>query len=467
MSKPISFGFGRQKSSQPAPNAGYAARKPPPISKGVTLTALRNDSDNEDEQEPRHESVTGFSSSGAILSQPKQETKELVIKNGGNGDWRRRGRKNLLPSEVQAQQQGGDVVMIERQEVSRANGLQFADASKDIESLDTNGGQPTALDPSQPGPRPKELTADEEALQALLDDGTGKPKSTAVIEQQGNSRLSFRDEIEDFRDDVASRPEPSTLEDYAAMPVEEFGLAMLRGMGQKRRARGEAIDLNPQTDDNPRKIRKQDGFLGIGAKPVSGTNVELGAWGKADMRKNHKGQGFFTPLMRVNNVTGETISEDELQKRIKDAKGQKGEEDWRRRRDRNLEHSGRDRDRDQGRDRDRKALTNGDDDYRDSMNSFSRPSSSKPDREHHRSKRDIVDSERDSSGSRREDERSKDRRRRDEDDYDSRRRDKHRDRHRDDDKYESSSSHRGHREKDRDRDRHKDSDGDRRHRDRR
>lgn len=362
MSKPISFGFGKQKPSGPAQSTGFAARKQT-VTKAPSLKALHNDSDNEDEEGPRHESVTGFTASGAILSQPVQDSKELVIKNTGNGDWRRRGRKNLLPSEVQAQRQGQNVVMVERDEVSKASGLQFVEPSDEPEAADTNGEQQTVVDRSEPDQPVKRLTADEEALQALLDDGTGKPKSTAVIEQQGNARLTVRDEIEDFRDDVASRPESSTLEDYAAMPVEEFGLAMLRGMGQKRRAKGEAIDLNTQKDGPPRKIRKQEGFLGIGAKPVAGADIELGAWGKADMRKNNRGQGFFTPVMLKNNKTGELISEEEMQKRLKESKGQKGEEDWRKRRDRNLEHS--------GRDRERKALTNGEDGYRDQMNSFS------------------------------------------------------------------------------------------------
>ena len=116
------------------------------------------------------------------------------------------------------------------------------------------------------------------------------------------------------------------------MPVEEFGMAMLRGMGQKRRANGEMVDLNPKVEDNPRKQRKQEGFLGIGAKAAPGTNgVELGAWGKADMRKNNKGEGFFTPLMRENKATGERISEDEFQKKLKESKSAKDDEDWRQR----------------------------------------------------------------------------------------------------------------------------------------
>ncbi|KAJ9493911.1 DNA primase large subunit Spp2 [Exophiala xenobiotica] len=462
MSKPISFGFGKQKSSAPAKGPILPARKTA-LANGRPKTALRHDSDNEDEEEPRHESVTGFSSGGAILSQPVQDSEELVIKNAGNSDWRRRGRKNLLPDEVQAQQQNGHVVVVERDEVSTTSGLQLAETGGKAVDVEGNGEQQTAPTENEAEAPHKDLTADEEALQALLDDGSGKPKSNAVIVQQENMH-TFRDETTDYREDVASRPDSSTLEEYAAMPVEEFGMAMLRGMGQKRRANGEVINFNPPADENPRKLRKQEGFLGIGAKPAPGTNgVELGAWGKADMRKNNKGQGFFTPLMRENKATGERISEDELQKRMKESKGQEKEEDWRQRRDRNLERSGRDDGRE--RERDRK---NGDDDYRDQMNSSSRSSSSKrdaDDRDTSRSRRDKDDRDYDVSRSRRDEDRSKDRRRRDDGDQDSRHRDRHKDRerYRDHDRYDSSSSHRSHRDRDRDRDRDKD----RRDRDRR
>ncbi|KIW17473.1 hypothetical protein PV08_04667 [Exophiala spinifera] len=455
MSKSISFGFGRQKPSAPTKGSIVPAKRPAALG-GRTRHALHHDSDDEDEEEPRHESVTGFSSSGAILSQPVQETKELVIKNPGNADWRRRGHKNLLPVEVQAQQENGSVVMVEKDEVSTASGLQFVAKQDDADKQSKEPVQPTTAHPTDTNEEPKQLTADEEALQALLDDGTGKPKSNAVIIQQGNMH-TFRDETQDYREDVASRPDSSTLEEYAAMPVEEFGMAMLRGMGQKRRANGEVINLD-RKDENQRKLRKQEGFLGIGAKAAPGTNgVELGAWGKADMRKNNKGEGFFTPLMRENKTTGERISEDELQKRLKESKGNEREEDWRQRRDRNLERSGRDKDRDR---------RNGDDDYRAQMNAFSRSGSAKRDSDDHhgsRSRRDRDDRDYESSKSRKDDDRAKDRRRRDDDDHDSRHRDRHRDkdRRREEDRYDSSSSHKSHRDRDRDRNRDRDRDRDR------
>ncbi len=448
MSKPISFGFGKSKVAAPT---RFSLSSAPPKQKATNGKSTLHDSDHEDDEEPKHESVTGFSTEGIILSKPVQEKPDFVIKNAGNGDWRRRG-KNLLPAEVQAVQNGA-AVMVEKDEVSKESGLQFAGAKDESDRVngDSTTHQPTADEP------PKKLTEDEAALAALLDDGSGRPKSDAVIQQRGNAALRAQDETADFRSDVATRPESSTLEDYAAMPVEEFGMAMLRGMGQKRRANGEVINLNEDQKDEPKK-RKQEGFLGIGAKAAPGADVELGAWGRADMRKNQKGEGFFIPLMRVNEKTGEKMTEEELQQRLKGVKSGKGDEDWRDRRDRNLERS--------GRNEDQRMLTNGDE-YRDQMNEFSRHSSSSRkdrgdrDRDHESSRsrrdRDRDDVDYDSSRSRRDWSQSKERRRRDDDDNDSRHRDKHRDRHRADDRYDSSSSHRS---------RHRDKGDDRRRRDR-
>ncbi|KAL0567228.1 hypothetical protein ABG067_009558, partial [Albugo candida] len=54
------------------------------------------------------------------------------------------------------------------------------------------------------------------------DDEDEKPKK--VIE--ANETLSFRDDVE-------NRPDETTMEDYEKIPVDEFGAALLRGLGWK------------------------------------------------------------------------------------------------------------------------------------------------------------------------------------------------------------------------------------------
>lgn len=463
-SKPISFGFGKPKgqSSSTSTSTSQSTSIPgstktsislptkakAPLHKSAPTHKIRpsalhgDDDDDQDDEEPKHEELTGFSSSGAILSKPVEQKKELVIENAGNQDWRRKAQarhgkgQNLLPAEVQAQKRGDDVVMVEKNEVSTASGLQFARAAE--KSAEASMPAPVNSEQdSTPAPKNTPKTADEEALQALLADDPNAPRGTAIIEAQDDARdYHAPGDPEDFASLVATHPDSSTLDEYAAMPVEEFGLAMLRGMGKKRRANGEVITLETAAEQKEVKKRKQDGYLGIGAKTAPGMEgVELGAWGKSDMRRNQKGQGFFTPVMVRDRETGETITEEELERRKKGAKHE-GDDDWRERRDRNLGKGS--------------EAKNGGGAYRDKMNEFSRRA---PDDD---GARELTRSKRHRSRSR---SRSRERRRRDDDDgYDSKSSRGHRDRDRDRD---------GHR-RDRDRDRERDYDrSGRRHRDRR
>lgn len=463
MSKPISFGFGKPKAptngpAKPPTSISIPSKKPATVAKPLGLksrSALHaDDDDGIDEDEPKHESVTGFSSTGAILSKPVEEKKVVVIENQGNGDWRRRGRggKNVLPEEERARRDGQDVVMIEKNEVSTASGLQFASASKEDDPVVKQSQQYLASTNGHQETKPK--TVDEEALQALLSDDPNAPRGTAVISISENKQLRPADELEDFRSDVASRPEVPSLDEYAAMPVEEFGLAMLRGMGKKRRANGEVINVEPEPEKKQDVIKKpkHEGFLGIGAKPAPGIEgVELGAWGKADMRKNNKGQGFFTPVMIRDRETGETITEEELERRKQARNGKDESEDWRTRKERDTEKDS--------------SARKGNGEYKDAMNGFSRRRKDEDSgHESSISRRDRDrDSDYDKSRSKRTRSRSRERRHRDDERYDSGslRRDKDRDHGRDRDRDRDRHRDR-HKERDRDHDR-----DDKRYRDRR
>lgn len=434
MSKPISISFGKSKTSlAPAPGSGLQGRKPISFTPKASKPALRHDSDDEDEEAPRHEEVTGFSADGVILGKPVEQKGALVIKNAGNGDWRTRGKKNLLPAEVQAQREAQakpKVVVVERNEVSNASGLQFAElkTGEVMTNGHTNGESIAASEPA------KVLTEDEIALQALLGQEAGEREKTAIIVQAANARPQSIAEADDFKADVASRPDIPTLDEYAAMPVEEFGLAMLRGMGQKRNANGEFKDYGSSHNKAPKIREARQGYLGIGAKAAPGAEAELGAWGKADLRKNKKGEGLYTPVMLRDKRTGEMITEEELEKRKEKSKqGIKKDEDGWNRKDRSPENGDR-----ISRNGEEKYITDKDD-YRDQMNEFSRNSSSRKDRDSEQSLRSERDRSR--SGER------------------SRRRNKYRD----DDRYDSGSSRRSyHRDRDVDRDRRREGERNRR-----
>lgn len=442
-----------------------------------------DDSDNDDETHPAAEAVTGFDTlTGAAIAADgtkiSTEKEKLVIPVASGNSWRektgvnvRAKGKNLLPKEVQAIREAekrgetaGDNV--EREGPSMAFGISFAQPGQG--EKETGDGDKEMNDADkEPAPAAEERklrTEDEIALQALIRETTGEVQrgSDLVIESakrdEGEDMGPGYDETNSFRADVEARPEPATLDQYNAIPVEEFGAALLRGMGWKD---GQSIGRgNYGSTANPTRPRipeRRPGFLGIGAKDPSGgkgAEVELGAWGKSSMRKGARNaekegggstEGVYMPIMMRNKQTGEYVTEEELRALQKEAKSRKVDKDdeWKERRDRNLEKSGRDKDRDR--------------DYK-------RHDYDNDDRYERRKGSSRRDRDRSSSGDRysKRDRRDKDDRYyRDRDSTKDRERER-RHRYRDDDRYSSrhSSSRR-----DRDRDRDSDRDSHRRRRD--
>src|SRR3984885_7340264 len=370
MSKPISISFGKSKTSlsgtNPPPPPTHLPCPAPEVA-STKPKLLGHDSDDEDElKQPVPEAVTGFAANGAILGERVPEKGQVVIKNAGNSDWRKRRRagKNALPHEVQAPI--GNTPVVEKDEVSKASGLQFAEKDARTTTAEGELAGTTNTNGTNPQGPARGQTEDEIALQALLQDGERGLNSNTVIAQKANANLVGAgpiDELGDYRADVASRPDSATLEDYAAMPVEEFGLALIRGMGTKRKANGQITNPSHGNATTPKVREPRPGYLGIGAKAAPGAEVELGAWGKTAMRKgmNSKtGDGLYTPVMLKDKRTGEMLTEEELQARKKEAKDRLNgkEEDWKERRDKNLERRGR------GGNGEQKRLMDKDDGYR-------------------------------------------------------------------------------------------------------
>ena len=344
--------------------------------------SLTDDVDPDDEKRHHTELVSGFDQSvgGAIgLNPAKKEKAPLVIKAQNNRDWRQESRrkrgKNLLPAEVQAAAKGHvpsaeDVVNGDLP----AFGLTFVkkeEENGDVEMVDTENDKTMTVLPQA---ETKVKTEDEEAVEALM----GERKKSGLIiagngdvdgPYMGRSKGSGITEDDAFRTDVASRPDSASLEDYAAIPVSEFGAALLRGMGWK----GESDSVTKLNDSSKaKKMERRSALLGIGAKEVPGgvDNFELDTWGKGGKGKK-KPDKKYNPVLLKNAKTGEMLTEDEL--KAKQETQAREEEDWRRRRDRNLaidEEKKSDR-KHQHRDRERK---------RDRSSEHSRHSSSRRDR---------------------------------------------------------------------------------------
>ncbi|PYH47448.1 spliceosome ATPase-activating subunit SPP2 [Aspergillus saccharolyticus JOP 1030-1] len=383
-------------------DSSSAARSLPLAARGRRPPRQLHDDDEDSEDEtsraPAHEEVTGFdTATGAAISAADAAAKQpLVIPVASNNNWRDRpgarprGTKNLLPKEVQALQEAqrrGEVAggaAMETEGPSVVYGLSFAaknpeedgkqdqngDGDRGMEDAGgVVGGGDEKKDISEEQKKTtKPMTQDEVALQALIRESKGETaergRSDLVIQATAPASdeppLRY-DETSSFRADIASRPESATLDQYNAIPVEEFGAALLRGMGWKE---GQAVGKGKYggaaaaaaQGNKARVPERRPGFLGIGAKDVSGgkgAEAELGAWGKAAMRKGSRkaGQegganteGVYMPVMMRNTKTGEFITEEELSSLKKEAKKKDEDDDWKARRDRNLERSGRDRD---------------------------------------------------------------------------------------------------------------------------
>lgn len=313
------------------PPNGKSTRPNPPSALGKRQRsnawgdASDSGSDDDESRGGRHETITGFGAEGAETKSSRnkdvQKPKEYVIARQANRDWRdevkgQRRHKNPLPAEARAQQNGSTV---ETEPADHEKGIKWGltvkekkeepeeDESKTTE-IDDRKVKSEELD-SKNHP-PIKRTADDEAMDVLL--GRVPEKDLAIIHPT---------EEDAFLRDVRNAGEASTLADYDAMPVEEFGAALLRGMGWNGEARG----------PKPKEVKRRPNRLGLGAKELKEAE-DLGGW-------NQNGKKRSRP--RLDEYRRE-------ESRKKDSR--RNEDSYKRERERERD---RDRDRDRHRDRDR------------------------------------------------------------------------------------------------------------------
>lgn len=284
--KPITFA---KNISKPSPSSTLGKRQ---------RAALQDGSEDEDEDEDfvPHEAVTGFDirEGGALKTNEAVVDRPLVIPKLKNRDWReeiRRSKqkgKNLLPPEVQAQRKGKGPEEVEGEDMINNTeevkwGLTVT--KKPVISDQDHGDDPHNMKKDNETEiqtitevlveRPREKTTEELAIAALMGAKTEKKGPDLVIPtaKNGEKELFVRPITEDdaYRRAIHSAPDVSTLEDYERVPVEEFGAALLRGMGWKEG------DAKKGTVTRPRDVKRRQNLLGLGATELKGAE-ELGAW---------------------------------------------------------------------------------------------------------------------------------------------------------------------------------------------
>lgn len=291
---------------------------PPPQNGVKRVHALLgdDDSDEEDVVTGKHQDVTHFdlTAGGAVdVNKPKVVKEPLVIKRQANRDWKeasqRKRQKDGLPSEdqVSAQEYDGPrgPEAIYGLDVRKRNAEHIQEAG-DAPNVD-------APDDAQPEVVPTRPKTDEElALDALM----GR-------KQQSTLTIPAVTKEEAFERDYQDAPDVPTLDQYTATPVEEFGAAMLRGMGWKE---GQGIgNQRGKKIVKAKVLERRPALLGIGAKPDAAVAAELGAWGQGAKGKK-KVDITYNPLVLRNAKTGEQLTEDELQAKMQ--KQKERDTDW-------------------------------------------------------------------------------------------------------------------------------------------
>ncbi|QSL65281.1 hypothetical protein MERGE_002590 [Pneumocystis wakefieldiae] len=311
-SKPVSLSFQPTKIT-----SKWGKSKPLEYTK---KKVFKNNSD-EEEEKIEDELLSGFDDSGALSLNPEKNSKKepLVIPALRNKDWRQealrlRGNAPYIPNKEYLQ--NGDAISQEKEENSKTYGLTFIDKQKKTSPEKT---APEPSNTSAPPPSSTEDTEEECIIKAIIADVEGqKTESNLILPMTSNTdwrRNTLRlTEDELYKRDIMNLPDPATLEDYENIPVEEFGNALLRGMGWKE---GEGIGKNKQEAEVPNKMVRRTQFLGIGAKEYdSKEQDELGAWGKGITKK--QADKTYIPVLKLDKTTGKIIDEEPTKNRSKE-----------------------------------------------------------------------------------------------------------------------------------------------------
>lgn len=317
MTTPISFTVRPPSAAphRPSPlgNGGGSSRSGPPSRR---LFETSNGDDDEDDEgddsydrngsrgsRPREERIDGFGrdgkATGYVSLRPmvielianfrgKKPEGPLVIPSLPNRDWRQSSSRRTPSYRPEARRQETTKDEEDKKpdrigDEPQRSGLRFAskpepeqeDVKPDMSMLPpplpSNGhAASTYGEDSKPDltkiPDAKPMTLEEQALQALLagDHSTESDAERAqrelVIQSERDREIGAWSEEDALQRDLDALPEESTRDDYNTVPIEAFGMAMLRGMG-----------WNPNDDSNT-KIhvpKARPGQLGLGATPMS------------------------------------------------------------------------------------------------------------------------------------------------------------------------------------------------------
>ncbi|KAJ6593615.1 DExH-box splicing factor binding site-domain-containing protein [Mycena capillaripes] len=226
-------------------------------------------SDEDDEQQD--ELVTAFDAMGAqrLHKSKKVPQGPLVIPALKNRDWRelarkRRSASQFVPESAKAATgKDGSVGGLGVKDTINSgpvlSGLQVRVKAKS-EEQDAEVVEEQETEMVDVKSEEEEETEDQRALRAILAAANGVGNTESMIDIIPTPMS----ETDAYKQDVDELPDVATLEDYNRVPIEQFGLALLRGMGWKE---GTAASRKPGKGMvQPYLPEARPALLGIGAK---------------------------------------------------------------------------------------------------------------------------------------------------------------------------------------------------------
>ncbi|KAJ7714346.1 DExH-box splicing factor binding site-domain-containing protein [Mycena maculata] len=247
-----------------------------PLSRSRTSSppATNHDLDSSDEEDDglQDELVTSFDAMGAqrLHKSKKVPQGPLVIPALKNRDWRelarkRRSASQFVPESARAStgkdgSVGGLGVKDSINSGPLLSGLQVRERAKK-EEPDADPIEEHEVEMADAkAEEEEEETEDQRALRAILAGVDGLENTESLIDIIPTPMS----EADAYKQDVDELPDVATLDDYNRVPVAQFGLALLRGMGWKE---GTAASRKPGKGlVQPYLPESRPALLGIGAK---------------------------------------------------------------------------------------------------------------------------------------------------------------------------------------------------------
>ncbi|KAL9051976.1 MAG: hypothetical protein Q9162_005699 [Coniocarpon cinnabarinum] len=308
--------------------------KPAAPSNGTKRSrALLGDDDEETEEYASTDhKITSFGA-GASDRDRREKTPPRVIAPLANKDWRAEGQRKRQKSALPGKDVDGDASVDDPDD-------QIASGQVKAGLQVLHRASPSRSPSAWPEPTPNRSIDDQTngLASSPPPDSNGKPETdesralAALTNTQSHQSqiISPRTEDQAFARDYADAPPSPTLAQYDSTPVDGFGAALLRGYlkpGQSleswKTAQEDAMNASRKGKnagiERRREGRRPD-LLGMGAK-----EIDIGEQGKGKANGVPKGnqkrgvkreQESYAPVLRRNRITGEIVSEAELQERI-------------------------------------------------------------------------------------------------------------------------------------------------------